>query len=581
MGALRVEDLHPEEEAHVEERGLPAQPRIVRHPEEESTSGRAMQQTRAAPAPLVETFRQLPLLSALLAELTQLTSQHQQLPLSVHPNLAWLYRPTAERSHGVTPDVRPRSRPHSTRASPTPRGKRSPSPRLKQDKSLANSAASLSPSPKEVGKAKRQNPKQETAPPRSPPKRKLMYGLTHTVRLRMQQTNPGVLKEHERREQHRRKQMELLKRMKKRPLSLARTKSGQKLNGTSRGEVLNSHVSLDENIKTLVNSTEVGSPRIGNPPPQARSERESGSQAGKSCDSDIYLPAGATYDRVSRSVQKRTPAICPKNRDVRVHIPSALSQYSDHGDDDGAQSDASYTRPQMTNPGFQSTSEEGGRSLENSRFSSPARAYSDSHRDSFEPVEYLDDFTSPEPTDGHSPDFQSSPEPALGGSKKGASGSDSASQRSQRAALPVPVKAGASPQRSLKGTHIIRPRREASAISMSSGESEFASASGGSIRSRYHRRHGAASGGAERPSVSKDMEGSGSQLSDHFEDSPSARGSPVDSHLPANNSEAESISSPVPELEDEKRDELGSLGFDNKYCHISELVVNKLPGYTL
>ncbi|KFV39039.1 Microtubule-associated protein 10, partial [Tyto alba] len=44
-----------------------------------------------------------------------------------------------------------------------------------------------------------------------PPRKKLLYGLTNTLRLRLQQTNPDKLIIHERREQYRKKQMEMLR----------------------------------------------------------------------------------------------------------------------------------------------------------------------------------------------------------------------------------------------------------------------------------------------------------------------------------------------------------------------------------
>lgn len=44
---------------------------------------------------------------------------------------------------------------------------------------------------------------------------------------------------------------------------------------------------------------------------------------------------------------------------------------------------------------------------------------------------------------------------------------------------------------------------------------------------------------------------------------------------------AESTSSFEPQEAEELEDELGSLDFRKEYRHISELVANKLPGYTM
>ncbi|XP_055083467.1 microtubule-associated protein 10 [Periophthalmus magnuspinnatus] len=46
-----------------------------------------------------QALRQMPLLNALLVELSQLTSSNVNQPLTVHPNLSWIYRPASTECH--------------------------------------------------------------------------------------------------------------------------------------------------------------------------------------------------------------------------------------------------------------------------------------------------------------------------------------------------------------------------------------------------------------------------------------------------------------------------------------------------
>ncbi|KAJ8393234.1 hypothetical protein AAFF_G00063060 [Aldrovandia affinis] len=565
MEALRVEDLQLEEEGRKEERDLPAETQSAAYPEEVLRRGRTVQQTQEALPLLGEALKPLPLLSALLAELSQLNGQPQQLPVSAAPDPAWLYQPAPDRPHAITPDTRPRPQNPRPCPSPMPRGRRSPIPQVKPGKLLVNPTCSLSTSPKELDKAKRQSPRPGKEAPKSSPKRKLVYGLTNTVRLRLRQTNPVVLREHERREQLRRSQSGLLKQASRKPHRPTATEAGHKLTSSHGVQALKRSANLDENVQTLVNSLDVDTPWTGTPPSQTRGEPGGGPRAGNNGNGGGFPPR-PPYDLVSKITVKGNPELS-QNQTVRVHIPSALSQYShsDHSDGGRALSDASGPQPEPA--------------LENGSFSSLVqRSCSHSHRDTPDPGDYLDDFTSLEPTEGLSPDLPSSPELALGSTSERASGSGSPSQGSWRLGLPVPVKAGTSPQHSLKGTHIIRARTQASAISLSSFDSRCASASAGSVRSGHHRS-GAVSGATRGTSVCEEAGGSGSQLSECFEHNLSARGSPEDLCLLPDDSE--SIPSPLTERPEEMRDELGSLGFSNKCHHISELVLNRLPGYTL
>ncbi|NWW36677.1 MAP10 protein, partial [Panurus biarmicus] len=166
----------------------------------------------ASPRQPHNTLVQLPLLSALLAELSLLTrSAVPAAAAAVHPHLAWLYQAPGNEDTAS----RPPSRSAALRPADTPGGSsEATSPQFKQGCQRATSPRSSG-----VGRRlKKAVPQGQPACERNckakenrPPRKKLLYGLTNTLRLRLQQTNPDKLIIHERREQYRKKQMEMLK----------------------------------------------------------------------------------------------------------------------------------------------------------------------------------------------------------------------------------------------------------------------------------------------------------------------------------------------------------------------------------
>ncbi|XP_053795732.1 microtubule-associated protein 10 [Vidua chalybeata] len=156
---------------------------------------------------------QLPLLSALLAELSVLT--RSAVPdAAVHPHLACLYQAPGSGDTASWPPSRSAAlRPAETPVGPG-RSSEITSPLFKQGCQKATSPGSSG-----VGRRpKKAVPEAQPACERSckakenrPPRKKLLYGLTNTLRLRLQQTNPDKRIIHERREQYRKKQMEMLK----------------------------------------------------------------------------------------------------------------------------------------------------------------------------------------------------------------------------------------------------------------------------------------------------------------------------------------------------------------------------------
>ncbi|KAE8280393.1 hypothetical protein D5F01_LYC20954 [Larimichthys crocea] len=244
-----------------------------------------------------------------------------------------------------------------------------------------------------------------------------------------------------------------------------------------------------------------------------------------------------------------------------IHIPSVggdgVAQNKDkserHSESNQSQPESDRHRDKIESSG-------------SSRCSTPS--LSDSSGEGNEEADYADDFNSLEPSDAYS----SSPEPSRAKTPRSPvrldfRTSDSGSEIFQRrAVLPVPVKAPSSPQRTLRGTHIIRPRTHTSALSFSSEDGDRSA----SLQTICSRKRMTESGGVERSSGADSFMSSRGQRSESTRNSSPVRGFSV-----------ESVSSFEPQEAEELEDGLGSLDFRKEYQDISKLVANKLPGYTM
>lgn len=434
-------------------------------------------QRMADPAPPGDVLRQLPLLNALLVELSQLTSQAQhQQPVSIHPNLAWLYTSATEPHSGSDPGAKHKSEKTSQNEKPG----------LSKRKGCIISP--VSPSGKKESCAKKCQEKLQ--------KKKLRYGLTHTFHLRLKHAKTAVTQ----RQCIEYQNTQQVKTQRRTPLA-------HKPAGKSVSRDVN-----PETIETLVSGVDVDP------------------TADETSSSKLQM---RSYEGYTKNVTKDENLVT-----THVHIPSVLSHYSERSEQHSASSETNASQ----------------------RYSECGRAES---RRSFSEQDYQDDFTSLDATDGFSPEPLSSPEPyrrQRNGASSERSNSDGGSNKSK--VLPVPVKAENSPHRSLKSTHVIRPRPQTSALSLSSGDSGDRSPLASSSQ-----RTGSQSSGRKTPSVRRTF-----GRSESFAD-----GKMTLSH----DSVLKSVSSLDQVESAEEQDELGSLGLDQNYQHVSELVINKLPGYTL
>ncbi|XP_042290230.1 microtubule-associated protein 10 [Thunnus maccoyii] len=518
------------EDTSSEEENSPAKDRGVQH--NTKTSSDRDQTSVGTPNVLGEALRQLPLLNALLVELSHLNGQNPHQPLSIHPNLAWIYRPTSTEPSAVQGNT-PRKA-HTRSSQRTRQGAN-----LKHLHSPKNCSTPIF-RPASEGQLK--NKHKEALIESS--RKKLVYGTTKTFNLRLKQISAAAVK--------RRECMELTQN--ETSTTKGKTKCSHKIMKSSkRKSKLNQSSSLDENIQTVIQNITADS---------ALQDTNTLKQRNMHANKSVGKVHGK-QDRESLQMSERPSC---SERDIKcIHIPrvesDSVAQNKDntehHSESNQSQSESDKHRQKIE-------------SSASSRHSSPKSLFSDSSGEGSEEANYADDFNSLEPSDAYSPDPASSPEPARARTPKSPvrldfRHSDSGSECVQRrAVVPVPIKACSSPHRVLRGTHIIRPRTQASALSFSSDDGDRDGSA--SVRTVHSRRYMTESSQTGAESVRS----SRGQRSESTKNSGPVRGF-----------SAESVSSFEPQEAEELEDELGSLDFRKEYQHISELVANKLPGYTM
>ncbi|XP_035028691.2 microtubule-associated protein 10 [Hippoglossus stenolepis] len=490
-----------------------------------------------SPNVLGETLQQLPLLNALLVELSQLNNQNPQQPMSIHPNLAWIYRPGSTELSAEHRDT-PRKTLEKSRQGTSPCFKHLHPPRNCSTPIVSPSSVQKKDN-REEALIERKSSSKST-------RKKLVYGTTRTFNLRLKQVSHHKVKHRE--------CVELMQNEKQTSMRKGKPKA---LKSSQRKSVLSQSFSFNENIETMMQTISVDS-----------TIHQQKKQPGKVHDEE---------DRDPRRVSEE-PSLSER-RDLKcIHIPSVDS------DSAAAQSKDNSERHSVSNRSESERDEEKIKSSKSSRHSSTKSSFSDSSRErnkegdytdkGNEEADYADDFNSLEPSDAYSPDPVSSPEPSRAKTPKSPvrldcynpdSGSESVQRR---AVLPVALKAPSSPQRSLRATHIIRPRNHASALSFSSDDGDRDGSA--SLRTVCSRKQMTESSRAERSSRAESFVSSRCERSESTKNSSTLRGISV-----------ESTSTFEPQEAEEVEDELGSLDFRKEYRHISELVANKLPGYTM
>ncbi|XP_023803549.1 LOW QUALITY PROTEIN: microtubule-associated protein 10, partial [Cyanistes caeruleus] len=499
----------------------------------------------ASQGQLHNTLVQLPLLSALLAELAVLTRSAVPAAAAVHPHLAWPYQaPESGEAASRSPSRSTAVKPAETPVEPG-RSSEVTRPQFKQGchKAISPESSGVGGRPKKaVPQGQPACEKNCKVKENRPPRKKLLYGLTNTLRLRLQQTNPDKLIIHERREQYRKKQIEMLR--VRSPLSkrkLVRNTEEQhavSCRHCSTGGRSKQNNQLDKTVQTSLEN------------------------------SALSEPISVAGD-VSPGLQKQSIASLSRNNSTRKTMePDDVSVVSGH----------------KLSP---------SRSVENnSEF-----IYSDDFVASPENTVYSEDFTSAECTGRDSKLHDSSPEPLwLERPKQDRSDTEpessrsrisKTSQRAQSTSDLVPVPSASSPVQSLRRNCDFKTSTGTSAESADSlnlaemeaslldEEQKAQEMSKEENRGDQHIKE-ISTLRSKQVKSDTDLNIGKGQTSTGQKQSVAQ----VSSYLPSNMSDLE-LSVLENSMSDKEDEFLEKLHGPNEYKDISELVINKLPGYTM
>lgn len=535
MEAFTFEDSSSENEEDKKQVKAPSSPGVhkkVTHIPKMTTSPEAR---RVTPNILREALQQLPLLNALVAELSQLNGQSSDQDLTLHPSQTLTHRPLSAEpltEQGNTPQQGQNRFQHKSAQQASTHLKHLQHPR---------SCSTPIVNPASVKKKDHQDETLIGNKSSSKFRRKnLVYGTTKTFNLRLKLISPLKGKHRE--------CMELVQNETQTRTSKGKTKLGRKTTKSSkRKSVLNQISDLNENIETAVRSFTADSE------PQDTTTLKQ-----KTCHAKVH---------VEQAVSEK---VYLPRRDLKlIHIPSvdtdsvplSKDEYKHHSYSDPAESESDRDKIE---------------SSQSSIHSRKKSSFSECNIEGNEEVDYVDDFDSLESSDIFSPDHLSSPEPSRAKTPKSSvhpdlckTDSTSASIHRRKALLPQPVRAPSSPQRALMGTYIIPPHAHTSALSFSSDDDDDRDGQA-PLKTVCSRKQTAASDKLEKGSRVESFISSNAQKSDSAENCDLVQ-----------RFSAESISSFEAQEGEELEDGLGSLDFRKEYKHISELVASKLPGYTM
>ncbi|KAM4729928.1 microtubule-associated protein 10 [Anableps anableps] len=471
---------------------------------------------------LREALQQLPLLSALIAELSQLT---------VHPSPAQITRPAPD-NHGNLPQTQSlynTTHLPDTHLNPLPPPRSCSTPMVNHVQVKDNQKGTLN--------------------SRKSQRKKLTYGTTKTFNLRLKQISPLKV--------NNRECMELMKSGTQSRTVKEKEKSNPKtIKSKKRGFLLNRSSKLDENIETVMESLTVDSAlreTVTLKPETQQGARDSCAQGV----SEDFHPL-KELKCIPNPIPSAHGDITALSKDKYTHHRE-LDQSDSHSDGDKFR----VSVPDLT---------EGQSSMSNS----PESLFSECS-DTENDANYADDFDSLESSKASSTKPDRSPEPSRAKTPKSPVSPDSCISNSRAEGFqkrpdhhPVPVKALRSPHRVLMGTHTIQPCTLSSALSFSSDADSYDMDKPSSSQTGCSRNPVNASDKMEQSSSAESVLLPRSEK----KNSPGNR-----NHV--RGFSAQSTPSFEAQEVEELEDELGSLDFRKEYQHISELVASKLPGYTM
>ncbi|NXK25161.1 MAP10 protein, partial [Arenaria interpres] len=546
-----------------------------------------------SPAQLCNVLGQLPLLSALLAELSVLT--HSATPAAVHPHLAWLYQ--ALGSGGVAARSPSPSRSSALKPAEAPVGPGGSSgaagPQFKQGQpestSPGSSRAGRGP-PEAVPQGEMGSERNCKTKENRPPRKKLLYGLTNTLRLRLQQTNPDKLVIHERRERYRKKQMEMLK--ERSPLSKKKLlrNTGEQHVVSCRHCIKGDSSKQNNQVHKTVGTSLQNSALTENISLTGHVSPDLQEQATTSLLKNDELASKECSCKVTTDPLVEEPVFKSAHKEnyVKVQLPAAFP----------SDANAKGSNEEAIHLIHHKTTEHDDASVVSDHKPSPSRSvennsefiYSDDFIASPENTIYSEDFTSAECTGGDSEALDSSPEPLwLESPKRGWSDTEpessrsrisKTSQRPESTSGLLPVPSTSSPVQFLRRNSDLKNSKRTSGESVDSLNLDGVEASLLDEEQEENRvdQHIKQVSTLRSKQVSSDTDlsiGKGQKSGGK-----SQAVTQVSFYFPSNMSDLQ-LGVLENSMSDKEDDFLGELCVRNQYKDISELVINKLPGYTM
>ncbi|XP_072293619.1 microtubule-associated protein 10 [Eucyclogobius newberryi] len=340
-----------------------------------------------------QALRQMPLLNALLVELSQLNPPSANQPLTVHPNLSWIYRPASTDSAAVERNAPRKSHIES-------KSKQVASPKSMDLYSLRHCSTPMQ------GERK------------STPRKKLVYRSTKSFNLRLKQNSPVISRQRE--------CVELLESKTQHNASKEPSKCVKKLTKSAQKSVQSSK--LTENIETVMQKVTVASTPRGSVIKKQRSM----DIAADSIETPHGDTSASEKSLLSESPSRlmRIPANVESSNGTKINQSSPDSRM-------GRCLGSGSGRSGAGSP----LSGRSGEEEEEEEYADDFNSFDTS--DVFSP-----DAASP------SPELRRAKTPSDWG--RSSSSSPDGVQKNRRVLIPVPIKASRSPQRALRGTYTIQ-----------------------------------------------------------------------------------------------------------------------------
>ncbi|XP_037676930.1 microtubule-associated protein 10 [Choloepus didactylus] len=519
----------------------------------------------------INTIRQLPLLNALLIELSLLYNQPMASPTHIHPHLAWLYRTEDKKA--------PESTAESTCKSES-----------KKDKlSMGGNEKSVS---LQCEKNQAENPRKDKyfeknsgSSQKRVPRGRLLYGLTNTLKLRLKQTNPAMLVVHEKREQYRKMQAQMLGTKLRIPSSKVKVfsfaKQHQKLCRLPEDKSLDSGASFAENSDISRHITGVfddpGTTKLKCATEKktvdyGENRTNNGSLEEIMSPAKSIVPEGVTHTNILEGkVETKIQSPCVFQQDVVVDriVDKEIddAQVKTTGDDILI-ADISENKV--------------------SKNSSSESIWEPSYSDDFTSPCYSEDFCT---TEDNSRSLQAcNSSPGIRNPKRSQNISKSSEFRSfirknssEKSSILSPPFSAGSPVHSYKRSHISKTQGKSLEETSITSTSDLSSSYWSQEKEKQMDQNSMLNSKVIKRSQDISIKLKTRTDCRSLEKSQSPRTSQVSSYLPSNLSELElnALDSSTSDRFEEDKSEVGSLNISKQCKDICELVINKLPGYTV